>query len=653
MRKGNSLLRSVRFKLLLIALLPMVVLLPLLLGTTVARWTAKMNDLLIVKVRGDLTIADQYLGRILENSGERLDALAQSVEMRAALEDERDLDRFLADRRENLGLDFLYLATASEPAPGFDPARWPVIESALSGTWRSAIDLLNAAQLRALSPDLADRAAISLVDTHAAEPTSRMVEDRGMVVHSAAPVDLPDGRAAALVGGMLLNRSLTFIDTINALVYRDQSLPDGSKGTATLFLEDVRISTNVRLFEDVRALGTRVSSEVRETVLDDGRPWFDRAFVVNDWYISAYKAVEDSHGDRVGMLYVGFLEAPFARSKAVSILTVTLLFLGIAALSVPIFLRWAGHIFRPLERMTQTIARVEAGDLEARNALGRDNDEIAGVAQHLDGLLDQLQARDRELRDWADTLNKRVAERTSDLKATNVKLERTTERLIMSEKLAAVGEITAGVAHEINNPIAVIQGNLDVAREVLGAGADKVATEFRLIDDQVYRIGVIVSKLLQFARPGEYSGSANILSVAEVLKDCILLIRHQIDGAQLELRSELGEAPPVLMERTELQQVIVNLALNAIHAMSAGGVLTMRTGAADGGTEIVVSDTGAGMRPETLRRIFDPFFTTKQAQGTGLGLSISQTLVARAGGRITASSTPGEGSTFRIWLPAA
>src|SRR5687768_2794105 len=114
----------------------------------------------------------------------------------------------------------------------------------------------------------------------------------------------PGGAPAALVGGILLNQNLEFIDTINDLVYQSASLPEGSQGTATLFLDDVRISTNVRLFEGRRALGTRVSAAVRSAVMDEGRTWLDSAFVVNDWYISAYEPLVDSYGKRVGMLYV-------------------------------------------------------------------------------------------------------------------------------------------------------------------------------------------------------------------------------------------------------------------------------------------------------------------------------------------------------------
>jgi len=650
----RSLFQSVRMRLLVIALLPMLVLMPLLLGSAMVRWTGRVDDLLITKVNGDLTIADQYLQRLLENSGERLDAFAKSAALRDVMDRPAARRARLREQRRALGLDFLYLTNGTARADGLQPTDWPVVQSALDkGEWGSVVDIMDQETLTALDLGLGQQAAIQLVPTRAAVPTTRTIEDRGMVIHSAAPVTLPDGRAGALVGGLLLNRNLDFIDTINNLVYRDQSLPDGSQGTATLFLEDVRVSTNVRLFEDVRALGTRVSAEVRARVLEEGRTWLDRAFVVNDWYISAYQPITDSFGKRVGMLYVGFLEIPFREAKTRSALTMGLIFVAIAGLSIPIFLRWAGRIFGPLESMTKTIARVEDGDLTARNGPTGDSGEIAQVAGHLDDLLDQVQERDKQLRDWAESLELKVEERTQDLREANRKLEDTTEQLIMSEKLATVGEITASVAHEINNPVAVIQGNLDVARSLLAeAEAEKVKTEFNLIDDQVYRIGAIVSKLLQFARPEEYSGEDAVTCPADVVRDCLVLTAHQTEKAGVTVSTDLQSDHQVAISRTELQQVIVNLIINAVHAMPKGGELNIVVSNTDGAVRVEVTDTGRGIAPDVLKRIFDPFFTTKQAEGTGLGLSISQRLVSRADGEISAISTPGQGSRFTVTLPA-
>ncbi|MBC08412.1 cache domain-containing protein [Thalassospira sp.] len=652
--------RSVRFKLLAIALLPTLVILPLLLGVMMVRWNTKFDALLTSKVSGDLTIAHQYFTHILENTGEQIEALGQSVAVRDVLAsgNANDIDRLLAARQQELGLDFLYLSPGRDNEVGDRrDGDWPVIESAYNGQSSTSIDIFSNRDLAAISPDLAERARLDLIETPNAVPSTRDAETRGMVVHSASHVELPTGGSAALVGGILLNQNLGFIDTINDLVYRQNSLPEGSQGTATLFLDDVRVSTNVRLFADRRALGTRVSGVVRKTVLEDGNVWLDRAFVVNDWYISAYEPIKDSYGKRVGMLYVGFLEAPFAQTKYESLLILIGAFLFVAALSVPIFLRWARGIFKPLERMANTIGRVENGDLSARTNLDQVQDEIALVAEHLDDLLDQVQERDKRLRAWNDQLNARVDARTSELREANRALEATTRQLIMSEKLAAIGEITAGVAHEINNPVAVLQGNLDVLRDLLGEHARLGDTEFRLIDEQVNRINLIVTKLLQFAKPEEYAGFVERHSVAEVIDDCMPLVAHLLSRADIKVVREHQSTRLVLMNRTELQQVLVNLMVNALHAMPESGTLTLIDADVDRGgkpgIQITVRDTGTGMDADVLNRIFDPFYTTKRREGTGLGLSITRTLIDRQGGSLDVESEPGKGTVFTIWLPEA
>ncbi|QKV19323.1 sensor histidine kinase [Oricola thermophila] len=658
---------SVRYRLLAIALLPMLVILPLLLGVTMLRWNAKFDSVLASKVNGDLTIAHQYFARILENTGEQVDALVASARFRDTLREggQAGLEELLERSRERMGLDFLVLADAGGAPLAATPASVsgpidtgrPVVAAALGGAAHTAVDIFSADELATISPALAERATIDLIPTRNAVPTDRDRETRGMVVHSATPVELPDGGRGVLAGGILLNRNLEFIDTINDLVYREASLPAGSQGTATLFLDDVRISTNVRLFEGRRALGTRVSAAVRETVLEKGNVWLARAFVVNDWYISAYEPIVDSAGERVGMLYVGFLETPFVRDKQITLFTVLATFVLAVALSVPIFLRWARGIFMPLERMNATIARVEGGDLGARTQIRDGKDEISRVAFHLDDLLDRIQERDRQLREWNEELNARVDRRTAELREANRQLEAATKQLVMSEKLAAIGEITAGIAHEINNPIAVIQGNLEVLRNIVGDRAKDAETEFRLIDEQADRMNQIVTKLLQFARPEDYAGFIDRERPQAVISDCLPLVRHMLKKHEIELVREDDTESVVLANRTELQQILINLIVNAIHAMPGGGRLTIaaRDAESEGkpGVAVSVSDTGTGIPPDIVERIFDPFFTTKRSEGTGLGLSITQMLVQRNHGTIAVETAANEGTTFTIWLPQA
>lgn len=626
---------------------------PLMLILAMTRWNADYDAVLIAKVDSDLRIAEQYLGHLQTGSANSLLSLAQSTAFETALKEGPEaVSRFLSDRRPQMQLDFLeYLPlTALSGAQG----KWPVVQTAARGRLASEIDIFSAADLALLSPALQERAIIPLIETEAAAPTTRRIEDRGMVVHTAAPVIMP-GHNGVLRGGLLLNRNLDFIDRLNALVYLGDKDGGNRQGTATLFLEDTRVSTNVRLFEEVRALGTRVSAAVRTLVLEEGRTWLDRAFVVNDWYISGYLPLTDSFGARVGMLYVGFLEAPYNAAKSEAYWTIVGVFLLVLAISAPLFLKLAKGIFAPLERMTDTMKQVERGDLAARNGDVGSRNEIGQVASHLDTLLDQIQERDQKLRDWAEELNARVDQRTSELKAANRKLEETYKQLVLNEKLASIGEITAGVAHEINNPVAVIQGNVDVMRMTLGPAADEVQTELGLIDNQVMRIGAIVGKLLQFARPSEFGTFEESVDIANVITDCLVLVDHLIAKHDITVTGDLGAAPLVRIDPGELQQVIINLIINAVHAMKDGGTLTLSLAAQDRdgapGACLTVSDSGTGIDEAHIAEVFNPFFTTKPGEGTGLGLSISQTLIQHAGGIITARNRPEGGAAFSIWLP--
>ena len=643
--------RSVRLQLLVMALVPLMVLLPVLLVMGISRWNNDYNNLLIAKVESELQVAEQYLQRIVGATGTSVEALAASLAIQKAAEDGR-LNDFLTSEKDALGLDFLSIVQPTSIDEHMQ--KWPVVQSALTGTARTAVDLFEADDLLMIDVALAEQAELILIPTEAAVPSDKVAETRGMMIHTAAPVSI-NGSQRVLVGGILLNRNLGFIDTINTLVYQRKNTAEDPRGTATLFLEDVRISTNVRLFENVRALGTRVSAEVRSAVLDQGQTWLDRAFVVNDWYISGYLPIYDSFDQRIGMLYVGFLEEPFRLVKRDAIAMMWIAFIGVLIVFIPVFLRLAGGIFSPLERMTKTMRRVETGDLTARNNLNRTGGEIAEVSQHLDHLLDQVQERDKQLRDWADDLNVRVEERTAQLQEANQKLETTYKQLVMSEKLASIGEITAGVAHEINNPVAVIQGNVDVVRLTLGEQAEPVKTELDLIDRQIMRIGGIVGKLLQFARPSDYGKFEEYVNLRDVTQDSMGLVDHVYASNDIDVKLEFSDVPDVKINPSELQQVIINLIINAVQAVDGTGTLTIQSHVLErdgkNGVCLAFHDSGPGISENTINTIFDPFFTTKRAKGTGLGLSISQTIIQTAGGIITADNHPEGGALMSIWLP--
>ncbi len=667
---------SIRNKLLAMALLPLLVVLPLLVGALVIWGNAAYDRLLITKVRSDLAVARGYFDQVLAEVGSGTHAVGNSQALYHALQ-RRDLasvHKLLGRERERLGFDFFnlyqldgrlitagWLPAAEPPTELRAPASGAAAIQARISTDQASLARLEPAELLALAPHLAPRIHIPLIQTRSAAPTMRSVEDRALVMLATTPVRGNDGSIVALLrGGVLLNQNLPFIDHINRIVYPEGSLPFGSEGTATLFMDDVRITTNVRLFQDQRAIGTRVSQAVREAVLTHGQTWLDRAFVVNDWYVSAYEPLTDAAGERMGMLYVGYLEKPFRYVKYGMLALIVGIFMVVMVLAALFSLRWARSIFRPLEQMNQTMQRVEDGDTGARVGAVAARDEIGALAGHLDELLDVIDEKTRALQRWAEELDAKVVERTRELAQSNASLQQAQQQLVKSEKLAAIGQLTASVAHEINNPIAVIQGNLDLMRETLGPQAAPVQAELQLLDQQVERMRLIVTQLLQYARPTEYAGYVEAVDVNRTLENSLVLVAHLLARTRIEVERELQATARAGVNRQELQQVVINLMINAIQAMPEGGRLRLRTRDRtdlDGGKTGVlleISDTGPGLSDRVKERLFRPFFTTKN-DGNGLGLWISVGLVERYGGSIEGRNRRelGEdvtGATFRVWL---
>ena len=635
----------VRSKLLALTLLPLLGVLPLL-GAGLLWWTdTALDGLLRTKVRADLAVAHGYFERVRAEVGGSVAGVAESHSLARALQARDDLQPMLQryERRERL--DFLRVLPPDPALP--------------DGT---SVEVLAPAQQGLLGPALRERVAVPLLATRNAAPTERAVEDRAMVLLATRAVRDASGQLVGHVqGGVLLNRNLPFIDHINQIVYPEGSLPLaewGSKGTATLFLDDVRISTNVRLFggeAEERAIGTRVSQSVRNAVLGSGQTWLDRAFVVQDWYVSAYQPLADSQGRRVGMLYVGVLERPFVLLKWAALASIGVLFFGVMILAAVLSLRWARAIFHPLERMEATMQCVEGGDLAARVGEVASTDEIGRLAQHLDELLATIDSKTKQLTHWNAELDAKVAERTQELQDAQ-------RQLVQAEKLATVGQLTASIAHEVNNPIAVIQGNLDLLRELLGPeGAARVAPELKLVDAQIERMRLIVTRLLQFARPAEFAGYVQPVDPQRMLEDCLVLAGHQITRAGVQVQRHFSATRQPALNPQELQQVLVNLLVNALHAMPGGGTLTLRTADVGEGEEaavaITVQDSGPGLAPELLGQLFQPF-VTRRKEGTGLGLWISRQIVERYGGALDAANAPPQnngapgGAVFTVRLRA-
>jgi len=666
---------GVRHKLMALSLLPLVVVLPLLVGALAIWGSAAYDRLLITKVRSDLSVAHGYFAQVLGNVGTGTQAIANSHHLHLALaaHDVAALQSQLRLAQQRLNFDFVNLYNANGELltaswqDGATPAAamLPTTQTTHSRPEVAAAQLqrLSHADVLALAPHLGQRLTIPLLATQGAAPSARTQEDRALAMLAGFPVIDAHGQPLAWVrAGVLLNQNLALIDHINHIVYPEGSLPLGSVGTATLFLDDVRITTNVRLFQDQRAIGTRVSKAVRDAVLQRGETWLDRAFVVNDWYVSGYEPLLNDQGQRVGMLYVGYLETPYRQTKYAMLALILGIFALAMLLAAWLSLRWARSIFQPVELMNRTMQQVQEGNPGARVGALTQRDELGALASHLDQLLDVIDDKTSTLQRWGQELDTKVAQRTQELADSNQSLRQAQTQLVKSEKLAAIGQITASVAHEINNPIAVMQGNLDLVRDLLGDQAVPVAAELTLMDQQIERMRLIVTQLLQYARPNDYAGYVDAVDVNATVISSLMLVEHLLTSTGIVVRQQLQASCSVDVNRQELQQVLINLLVNAIQAMPAGGELLLRSAdQADDlghdGVLIEVCDSGAGLSTAVAEQLFQPFFTTK-SEGTGLGLWISLGLMERYGGTLNARNRTdfggsASGAVFGVWLPCA
>jgi len=488
--------------------------------------------------------------------------------------------------------------------------------------------ILSSEFLSAESPELANRARIRLLSTARAAPREEEEETSGMALAAAVPVFEDGDLLGVICGGVLLNRSTDIVDTVKDAVFHQEIYNDRSIGTATIFFNDLRISTNVLTPEGKRAIGTRVSKEVKEHVLTEGKRWTDRAFVVNDWYITAYEPIEDIFGERVGMLYVGVLEQKYVDMRRKALLILVLITVAGIGLAIGLGYILADKIMNPVHRLIKGSQQVSEGSLTP---------DIGPISKGEIGVLQTT------FKDMVAAMGRRRAAAEN--------------RLLQSEKQASVGRLAAGIAHEINNPLT---GILTFTRILLRSKdiGDKNLSHLQKVAESTVRVKKIVKGLLDFSRQTELDQEP--AEVNRLIRSVISTMENQALMKGVSIKFNPGENLPMLiLDRSQFQSVLVNLIINALDATKQGGIIGLSTGislsASDTGqkgVEIAITDNGCGIPREDLDKLFEPFFTTKEVgKGTGLGLAVSFGIIQRHGGTIRVQSEVGRGSTFTVWLP--
>ena len=659
---------NLRYKLFTLVLLPILLAMLATLGFTVYWLNNYARDNLFLKARADLAQAEQAMHQVeREQYVAALQQLADSYEFRAMFRrgNAAGLKHALRQLAKEQGFAFVHI-TGELGNWLFENGRHAFGSSKPTPLTGRAMRGLASAALEGFSADDLKREGLALPPPGSAVNAGGITGKAGqsafaaraLVLRAVCPITDKQGNVLAVLdGGVVLNNNIDVVDAVRDRIYSAGTLPEGSVGAVALLLGDTYISSDIPEQRGNKAVGLSLPPEARNLVLENGETWVTRNQVGGQWYISGYAPIFDVQGQGIGVLQTSFLEAPFRHAFYWSAALLLIILLGLFGLSTWVAFRGARRILRPVGQMMAVVRATQAG-LESRIGEVDSQDELRELALQFDATLDLLQQRNREVRHAADVLEAKVEERTrelessnADLKATVELLHQTQQQLVLAEKLAAVGELAAGVAHEIHNPTAVIVGNLDILANELGAHAAPVQAEIDLIMQQAERIRHIVNRLLKLARPSRMSGEVREVDVNWLVENTLTVVRHVIREKPVTLRKQLNSSRLIHIDPFDLEEVLINLVINASHAVSAGGVVELAT--ADWGrwgVVISVRDNGAGIAPETLNRIFDPFFTTDPQRRTGLGLSVSYGLIRHFGGNITVESVPGRGSTFYVWL---
>jgi two-component system NtrC family sensor kinase len=300
-------------------------------------------------------------------------------------------------------------------------------------------------------------------------------------------------------------------------------------------------------------------------------------------------------------------------------------------------------IYLPLKDLERGAQRVSEGHLESGIPV-RGNDEFGRLAGSFNMMTGALKESHRRFEDLVQTLEQKVRERTRELRIAEAEV-------IQGEKLAAVGQMAAGIAHELNSPLTGVLTFTQLLRNKTPQGPD--AEDLDLVIRETKRCAAIIRRLLDFAR--QKTPENQPASLNKVIEETVRLVERSAALQRIEIATQLDpQLPELLIDPDLIKQVLMNMLVNSQQAIGEGGRIQVSSHLhADAQkAEIVISDTGCGIPPENLPRIFDPFFTSKEVgKGTGLGLSVSYGIVRSHGGEIRVESTVGEGTTFRVYLP--
>lgn len=519
--------------------------------------------------------------------------------------------------KESLGLDYLHVVEPEDIAK----VRSEIILGAFKGEPMGGNRVIQKEELLEMSVDLYKKAEIEVRSTPKSHLNNQAIMDKAMAIGYAMPVFNTEGKVKQVIyGGKILNRDFPLVDKIRNLVFEDKFYNGKPLGTVTIFLDDIRIATNVLDKDGQRAIGTVVSDTVYNKVVKEGKLWLDRAFVVTDWYLTAYEPIRNIKGEVIGILYVGLLEKPFKDSEKkifLGFLAIVILVAILAAISSYIL---AYAISRPVIDMLEATGKISSGDLDYQLKTKTNIKELNHLAEAFNIMANKLK-----------------------------------------ERQASYLDLISFVAHELKGILAsTILNAYSVRDGFLGMINFKQIKAMDSVTRNLDYLDVTVKNFLNLSRieKGQIELNQTSLLIKEDIFDpAIEAFSKQANDRQISIANNIKPGLKISADLSLFQVVANNLIGNAIkYAVSAGRVI-LSSNTTHGYIEIAIYNDGKPITDDEKNRLFKKFSRLdspvgRKIQGTGLGLFITREIIQRHGWEIWVEAQE-KGNVFKIKIKEA
>ncbi|HQO58116.1 MAG TPA: cache domain-containing protein [Candidatus Omnitrophota bacterium] len=469
----------------------------------------------------------------------------------------------------------------------------------------------------------------------AAGDSDGKVLDTALGLEYARPFLGPQGQVdKVLCGGWIINKNFTLIDRINDAVF-DRERYDGKRvGTVTIFQDNIRVTTNVLDDAGRRAIGTQVSAEVYHKVVEREETWSDRAFVVTDWYLTAYEPIKNIEGKIIGIFYVGILEKPFVavqNQMFLSLLTILLL-TALPTLGVSFLL--TNVMIRPLTALAAKSKKIAQGDMKTPVPADSNIREVRTLTVAFDDMIEKLSEREKTLAE------------------TNDKLAVLNKRYL---------DLIGFVSHELKGILSsIVLNTYLLQKSILGPVNEKQSRVLKSMARNLDYLAITVKNFLNLSRIEKDEmtiDKQNVLLKEHVLESAIDTFTQQADEKKMKISCDVPEDLMIHADPGLMQIVINNLLSNAVKYGKENGEIRVRAHALDDGVEVTVYNDGMPIAEVDVQKLFKKFSRVvyrgmEKVKGTGIGLFITKEIIQRHGGTLTVE--PGlDGNQFRFTIPAA